>query len=250
MASSDRPSLFLRSEDGCFEPCHEKFFLYGNGSHTRVIYGCLHRLDGLSGFVVDDDFVHQRPMIDEYTVVPLSQALDVFPPDEYAALVTVGFGDFNKLREIKSNTLKEMGYSLASFIDESVRLPKHFNISGNCILIDHVSIHEGFSMNDGVFVSHGAMIGHDAVLDEYSWIGSGSALAGGVHIGAYSMLGLNCSVKQHVTLGHHTLVLPNTFVNSNTASYGVVANPAGRNLNMDSRMLMKFADRDSMADEG
>lgn len=248
MTSSKVPPIFLRAQDGAFEPCHKRFFLYGNGPHTRVIYGYLHSLEGLSGFVVDDAVVHQQPVIDEYTVVPLSQALEAYPPDEYAALVALGFRDFNRLREIKSNTLKEMGYDLASFVDESVRLPKHYHISENCILIDHVSINEGASVQSGVFVSSGAMIGHDSVLNAYSWIGSGTALAGGVHVGTSSILGLNCSVKQNVVLGHHSLVFPNTFANANTDPYEVVASPAGKKMGMDSRLVMKFAYIDSMAE--
>jgi acetyltransferase-like isoleucine patch superfamily enzyme len=239
-------AIFYEAVDGRIAHCTKKFFLFGNGAHTRVIYGCLHQLPGFSGFVVDDAYVAQRPTINEHPVVPLSRATEVFPASEYVALVALAFRDLNGLRQKKSEELRALGYDLVSFVDDSVRLPRNLQIAANCIVIDHASLNDGAVLKSGVFVSNGAMIGHDSVLGAYSWIGSGVALAGGVDVGDFSILGLNASIKQNVALGHHTLVLPNTFVNASTKPYDVVAAPVGKSLKLDSRMVMKFAYIDSM----
>jgi len=234
-------TIFFSINNGHIEPCDQKFVIYGNGPHTRVIHGYLHESPNLSGFIVDDHVVHQQPIIGGHAVVPLSRALIEFPPDEYAVLVALGFRDFNELRKNRSIALRELGYRTASFVDKSVRLPKNYSISENCIVIDHVAINDGVLINDGSFISSGAMLGHDSVLEAYSWIGSGVALAGGVLVGDSSVLGLNCSVKQNTHLGHHTLVLPNTFVNADTKPYEVIASEPGRKLPFDSRRMMRFA---------
>jgi acetyltransferase-like isoleucine patch superfamily enzyme len=244
-----RVAIFHRAKDGNIERCAKRFFLYGNGPHTRVIYGYLYELPGFAGFVVDDVCVPQTPRIDQYDVVPFSRVREVYPPSEYDVLVPIGFRDFNALRERKSEELKALGYALLSFVDDSVRLPRHYDIAPNCIVIDHASLNDGVAIHEGVFVSSGAMVGHDSQLRRYSWIGSGVAMAGCIDVGEYTILGLNCAVKQNLKLGHHTLVLPSTFVNAHTKPYEAVAAPAGKSLKLDSRRVMKFAYIDTLSGE-
>jgi acetyltransferase-like isoleucine patch superfamily enzyme len=234
-------AVFYNAKDGEIEYCDRKLLLYGNGPHTRVIYGYLHELSIFSGFIVDDHVVHNQAAIGDFLVTPLSRAITEFPPDKYAVIVALGFRDFNNLRKDRSQVLKSLGYRIASFVDKSVRLPRSYSISENCIIIDHVSLNDGVSIEDGAFVSSGAMLGHDSLIKSFSWIGSGAALAGGVTVGESSILGLNCSIKQNTNLGHHSLVFPNTFVNADTAPYNVIASEAGRRLPYDSRRMMKFA---------
>lgn len=234
-------AIFFKVNDGQIDYCEQKFIIYGNGPHTRVIYGYVHDSVKLSGFIVDDHMVESQPHIGDYSVTPLSLALNEFPPKEYTVLVALGFRDFNNLRKEKTNLLRKLGYRIISFIDDSVRLPKNYSVEENCIVIDHAAINDGVVIKEGVFVSSGAMIGHDSILEGYSWIGSGVALAGGVVVGESSILGLNCSVKQNTHLGHHTLVFPNTFLNFDTDPYAVIASEAGKSLPYDSRRIMKFA---------
>ena len=235
-------TLIARAIGGRIEPLEKKLVLYGNGTHTRVVYGYLHDAPELSGFIVDDHVLDRQPQIGDFPVVPMSEAIRRFPPDEYAMLVTVGFGDLNGLRMRKAQELRELGYQLASYLDYTVRLPRTFAIEENCLIIDHVTINENVTIHEGAFISNGAMLGHDGVIGRYAWIGSGVAIAGGVTIGEASFLGMNCSVKQNTTIGHHTLVLPNTFVNADTKPYEAIATEPGKPLPFDSRRLLKMAD--------
>jgi acetyltransferase-like isoleucine patch superfamily enzyme len=241
-------TIFFSAKDGEFELCDRRLLLYGNGPHTRAIYGYVHDLPALSGFIVDDHVVHQRPAIGDFPVTPLSRAVAEFPPDEYAVLVALGYRDFNDLRRDRTQALRQLGYRTLSYIDPSVRLPRTFSVEENCIVIDHASLNDGVTIQEGTFVSCGAMVGHDSILEPYSWVGPGAALAGGVTIGQASILGLNCSVKQNTRLGHHTLVFPNTFVNADTRPYDVIASGAGKRLAFDSRRLMKLASMGSGAE--
>jgi len=232
--------LIYGVNDGKQALCNKKFFLYGNGAHTRVVYGFVHKMKNFCGFVTEDEFVADRPNIDNYPVVPMSQLRTSFPPEDYVAVVAIGFRDFNSLRRTRSETFKDLGYRLASLIDRSVRTPRNFSVGCNSIIFDHVTIEEGAKIGEGVFVGSSARIGHDVILENYNWIGSGTALAGGVNVGQSCIIGLNCSVKQNVTLGAQTLVFPNTFVNMNTKPFEAVSVPAGKVMKHDSRIFIKL----------
>jgi UDP-3-O-[3-hydroxymyristoyl] glucosamine N-acyltransferase len=234
-------TIFSSICDGRVNPCDKKVLIYGNGPHTRVVYGYLFDENIISGFVVDDHVVHLQPFIGGMEVTPLSQVVERFPPQEYAVLVALGFRDFNGLRKDRTDALRHLGYQTVGFVDRSVRLPQSYSVETNCIIIDHVAVNDGVVIREGSFVSSGAMIGHDSVLGAYSWVGSGVALAGGVTVGDFSILGLNSSVKQNTELAHHTLVTANTFVNTDTKPYDAIASEAGKRLPFDSRKIMRFA---------
>jgi serine acetyltransferase len=234
-------ALFRHIVDGRRTGCDKQVIVYGNGPHTRVVQGYLFDQDPVAGYIVDDHVVHHQPRLGGHDVLPLSEALERFPPQHYAVLVALAFRDFNGLRKDRSDALRAMGYELVSFVDRSARLPQHFSIAANSIVLDHVAINDGVTVGEGVFVSSGAKVGHDSMLEDYCWVGSGVAMAGGVRVGAFSMLGLNCSIKQNTRLAHHTLVTPNTFVNADTQPYDAIASDAGKSLGVDSRKLMRFA---------
>lgn len=221
--------------------CTKKIIVFGNGGHARTIYGYFYDENTVKGFVVDDAFVDAQPVIGGIEVLPFSRIVETFPPTEYAVLVALGFKDLNQLRENKSEELRALGYDFVSFIDRSVRVPHHYSVGINTIIIGCTDIHEGVIIKSGVFVSSGVVLGHDSVLEDYSWIGSGAVLTGCVRVGKSSVLGMNVSVKQNADLSHHTLVSPNAFVNMDTPPYcSIVATP-GKTVPIDSRKLHKFA---------
>lgn len=230
-------------QDGNIIPCEKKVVLYGNGPHTKVVYGYLYQSPLFAGFVVDDHVLPDQPEIDGVPVRPLSQIQYFFPAEQYVVIVAVAFRDLNELRRTKSMELESLGYQFASYLDDSVRLPNQLTVAPNCIILDHVAINHNTHIDYGSFVSSGAILGHDTFAQAFNWIGSGAVLAGGIQLGEACMLGLNCSIKQNCQLGHHTLITPNTFVNVNTEPYSVISSEPGRKLPYDSRMVMKFAYR-------
>ncbi|MEB3214198.1 MAG: hypothetical protein VKL39_22810 [Leptolyngbyaceae bacterium] len=219
----------------------KKIFVFGNGAHARTIYGYFFDEGLVEGFVVDDPFVEVTPTLGKLPVYPLSRVRERFPPDEYAALVALAFRDLNQLRKDKSDQLSKLGYEFVTFVDRSVRLPDQFSIAGNSIILGNVDLHHGVSVREGVFVSSGVILGHDSVLQAYSWIGSGTALAGWVDVGEFSVLGMNVSVKQNTKLSHHTLVSPNTFVNKDTAPNSSILSDSGKSVAINSNILHRFS---------
>lgn len=219
----------------------KKLIVFGNGGHARTIHGYFFDEEVIKGFVVDDPFVDDQPIIGSTTVYPLSKINDHFPPDEYSILVALGFRDLNEFRMRKSIELRGLGYDFVGFIDKSVRTPGRFNVQSNTIILGNSDIHDGVNIGEGVFISSGAVLGHDSVLGDYSWVGSGTILAGSVQIGVCSVLGMNVSVKQNASLAHHTLVSPNTFVNMNTDPYCSVVSTSGKIIQVDSRKLHRFS---------
>lgn len=233
--------FFSKINNGTVSDCTKKIIVFGNGGHARTIYGYFHDEKIVKGFVVDDAFVEAQPLIGGIPVYPMSKITEIFPPGEYSILVALAFKDLNQLRMQKSNELRDLGYEFVSFIDRSVRVPCQYSIGENSIVIGNTDIHEGVIIEEGVFVSSGAVLGHDSVLEKYSWIGSGAVLTGCVKVGEFSVLGMNASIKQNVTLSHCTLVSPNTFVSMDTSPFGSVIGSSGKIVPIDSRKLHRFS---------
>lgn len=229
--------------DGEITFCSKKVIVFGNGGHTRTVYGYFFDEHRPHGFVVDDAFVDTQSDIGGIPVSPLSMIAEKFPPSEYAVLVALGFRNMNQLRKDKSEELKSLGYEFVSFIDRSVRLPEAYSIEPNSIIIGNVDVHDGVVIKQGVFVSSGAVLGHDSVLEEFSWVGSGAVLTGCINVGECSVIGMNASVKQNTVLGHHSLIAPNVFVNADTKPYASIVSAPCKVVPVDSRKLHRFSYR-------
>lgn len=233
--------FFSKISDGVIFPCNKKIIVFGNGGHAKTIHGYFFSENVVEGFVVDDQYVLNQPMIGKIPVIPLSEITHFFPPEKYAVLVALAFRDLNEFRMIKTNHLVQLGYDLVSFMDKSVRFPSRFDVGSNSIILGNVDIHEDVVIGNGVFVSSGAVIGHDSTLNDYSWVGSGAVLAGAVNLGKFSVLGMNATVKQNTSLADYTLVSPNTFVNADTNLYASVIGESGKVVSIDSRKLLRMA---------
>lgn len=231
--------FFIKIIDGkVFKPT-KKIIVFGNGDHARTVFGYFFDENLIKGFVVDDQFVDAQPLIGSITVFPVSKIVEIFPPGEYSVLVALAFRDLNELRMRKCNELRNLGYDFVGFIDRSVRVPSSYSVKSNTIILGNSDIHEGTSIGEGVFVSSGAVLGHDAILENYSWVGSGAALAGSVRLGEFSVLGMNVSVKQNTCIAHHTLVSPGSFVKKDTEAYSSII--SGEVVPVDSRKLHRFS---------
>jgi len=95
--------------------------IYGNGAIAKVIFSYIKHKNEVVGFTVDDTcIVNGVNSFCGLPLIPFSQVQTVFNPQIYSMIMAVGFIAMNDLRLLKSEEAQCKGYSLASFIHESV----------------------------------------------------------------------------------------------------------------------------------
>lgn len=219
-----------------------KIIIYGNGAIAKVIFSYIKEKAEVVGFTVDEACINSG--VNSFCGMPLisfNNVQKIFKPQEHSMIIAVGFREMNELRHLKHEEAQQKGYSLATFIHESVMIHNEVFVEEGCIILDHVSIHPGSRILRGTFISSNVNIGHDCRIESFNWINSGVSIAGGCHIGYGCFFGVNSSVAHDVNIGKHNFIAANTLINKNTQNGEVYISEAGRLFRLQSKAFLKFA---------
>lgn len=219
-----------------------KTVIYGNGSIARLVFSFIKAARNVSGFFVDDACISAGThRFCGLPLVSLSEAGQVFNPEEYEVIVAVGFLAMNDVRKKKTDQLALMGYKIGSYIHESVLIHEGVSIGRGSIILDHVSIHPGTNIGEGVFISSNVNVGHDCKVGQYGWINSGVSFAGGCNIGEQCFFGVNASTANDISVGKKNFVGASTFVGKNTDDDAVFISEQGQQFPMGSQAFLRFS---------
>lgn len=192
-------------------------------------------------FAIADELSPGVSELERLPVIPLSRLVAQYPPNRYAVLVAVGYLRMNRVRELVSEKIAELGYGFGSYVHPSVEVLPSVIIEDNCIVLDHVSIHPGTRIGMGSFISSGSVLGHDCGVGAYSWIGSGCALGGRVRLGRRCFLGLHAALGHGAALGEAVFVGAQTFVTGELPAGATVVAKGGKTLQIDSHRYMALS---------
>ncbi len=216
--------------------------IYGNGAIAKVVFSYIRKKTKVVGFTVDDSCIASG--VNSFCgmpLIPFNHVQKVFNPQKYSMIICVGFMEMNELRSLKYEEAQSKGYSLASFIHESVIIHDEVVIDEGCIILDHVSIHPGSRISKGTFISSNVNIGHDCTIYSFNWINSGVSIAGGCYIGSGCFFGVNSSVAHNLNIGKQNFIAANTLINKKTRDGEVYISEAGQLFKLSSKSFLKFA---------
>ena len=155
-------------------------------------------------FCVDDSYRSQNTFC-ELPLVGLSQLKTAYPPDKFDAFVALSYADMNHLRERKCAELKALGYYLVSYISPHCTcLTKE--IGENCFILEDNTIQPFVKIGNNVTLWSGNHIGHHSIVGDNCFITSHVVVSGGVKIEKNCFIGVNATLRDHITLGEATLV--------------------------------------------
>ena len=102
--------------------------------------------------------------------------------------------------------VKAKGINTPSLIHPDVHIPETTKIGQGVIIQVGCFVSVGVKIDDYVFLQPKCAIGHDCVIGEGSIISTFDSIAGAVHIGRYSYLGMGVSVKELVSIGDYAII--------------------------------------------
>ncbi len=102
--------------------------------------------------------------------------------------------------------IKAEGIDAPSLIHPDVHIPDTTKIGRGVIIQAGCFVSVGVIIEDYVFLQPKCAIGHDCVIGEGCIISTFDSIAGAVHIGQYSYLGMGVSVKELVSIGQYSII--------------------------------------------
>jgi sugar O-acyltransferase (sialic acid O-acetyltransferase NeuD family) len=202
-----------------------KLIIFGAGENADLaqFYFHLDTPHRVSAFVVDDAYA-KEPTFKGLPLIPRSELTRAFPPSEYQAFIAVGYTRMNYFRLERYTQLKEMGYSMASYV--SPRCSRFTEAIGdNCFILEDNTIQPFVRIGNNVVLWSGNHVGHHSTIGDHCFITSHVVISGGVTVGAKCFLGVNATLRDHITLGESTMVGAGAVVTRDTEPMEVIRAP-------------------------
>lgn len=206
----------------------KKVVIVGKGSNARRIKFYLDHYSDRDAVAFSVNRSYMEKENESYCgcpVVPFETIEKSYPPDQFDAILGVGYGEMNRQREKMFRLCKEKGYTIASFIHPSADVSKGVKI-GEGVFINHLAIIEPFvSIGDGNVINHACAIGHDSICGDFNFLAGGAYLAGEVTMGSHCFVGLRGIIHNAIKVADYTFVGAGAFVTEDTMPYDVITAP-------------------------
>jgi sugar O-acyltransferase (sialic acid O-acetyltransferase NeuD family) len=170
---------------------------------------------------IEEDTLYGLP------VVPLEELARRYPPDRFAAFVSLSSTHLNRVRMRLYGIVKEMGFACVSYVSSRAFVWHNVSIGENTMVFENNVLQHHVRIGDNVVLWSGNHIGHRSVIGDHCFITSHVVVSGYCRVGAGSFLGVNSTVGDHLAIGRDCVIGAGAVVICDTEDRGVyVGNPA------------------------
>jgi sugar O-acyltransferase (sialic acid O-acetyltransferase NeuD family) len=195
-------------------------FIIRAGGHGRVVADVAELLGYTDIRFLDDAWPAKTSTLD-WPVV----GCDLPAPDQNLE-VFVGNG-VNGERLSEVNALLAKGYILPTLIHPKAYVSSRARIGAGSMVAAMAVVGVGATLGQAVIINTGATVDHDCVLGDGVHVSPGGHLAGTVHVGDESWIGIGAAVREGIRIGARVMVGAGAVVVSDIADgLKVMGNPA------------------------
>lgn len=163
------------------------------------------------GFVVERAFLKDSTLYD-LPVTALEDMVSDYPCTAFEAFVAVPASELNRLRTRLYHTVKEYGYTCATYISSRAFVWRNAKIGENCFVFEHNTLQPFVEVGNNVILWSGNHIGHRTVIEDNCFLSSHVVVSGYCRIGNSSFLGVNSTFNDHVEVARDCIVASGALV--------------------------------------
>lgn len=193
----------------------------------------------VAAFTVDRNFLN----VTDYCglpVVPFDEIGREFSPQEYKMFIAISYAKVNKIRAAKYFEAKEKGYELISYISTKATLFDNMEIGDNCFILENNTIQPFAKIGNNVTLWSGNHIGHHSQIGDHCFISSHVVISGGVRVEPYSFIGVNATLRDHITIARESVIGAGALILNDTVEKGVYKSNAAEVSKVPSDRLRGF----------
>jgi len=184
----------------------DRIVVVGGGGHAKVVIGILRKLKSyvIAGYVD----VENRGVVLGVEYLGDDNVLGELIRGRGVRLAALGIGhatDSEKRRKICA-VLREYGYELPPLVSTDAIVNSEVVIGMATVVMDGAVINPCTRVDYGCIINTSASIDHDCKIGEFTHIGPGATLCGGVAVGPYSLVGAGTTVLPGITIGRSCTV--------------------------------------------
>ena len=148
-----------------------------------------------------------------------------FPPDRVRIVIAVGEP---KYREALYNRVKEAGWFMAPPLLHRLAFASESAVLGEGVVLqDGVRVGPEAVLGANTYINHRSMIGHNSNIGKHCQISANVMISGFVDIGDQVFAGLSACIRDHTSVGEHSILSMGSMVMKDVRPYRIVmGNPA------------------------
>ena len=192
----------------------KKLVLVGAGEFAQIAYEYF-TYDSefeVVAFSVESEFLTDTSLCD-LPVVPFEKLESSYPANEYSVFVAVPSSQLNRLRARLYNTLKEQGYSFATYISSRAFVWRNAKIGENCFIFENNVVQPFVEVGNNCILWSGNHIGHRTVIEDHCFLSSHVVISGYCRIGHSCFLGVNSTFNDNTSIAHSCILGSTSLVN-------------------------------------
>lgn len=179
----------------------------------------------VEAFAVDQDCLFTDQFCDK-PLVDYQKLLELYPPNDYCAFVSISSVHLNRVRTRKYQELKKLGYQFASYISSKAFVWHNAEIGENCFILENNTVQPFVKIGNNVTLWSGNHIGHSSIIKDNVFISSHVVISGCCMVGENSFLGVNSTLADTVTVAEDNFIAMGSVVNKPTPPNSmVIGNP-------------------------
>lgn len=177
-------------------------------------------------FCVDRDFIGDQTTFKGLPVVAFEDIQSLYPPQSVSFFAPMSPSKMNRDRQNRCSRIKELGYSLISYVSSRATVFSE-SIGENCFILEDNTLQPFTRIGDNVVLWSGNHIGHHSTVRNNVTITSHVVVSGHCEIGDNCFIGVNATLRDGITLAEGTFVAMAAAIVSSTEAWGAYkGNPA------------------------
>ena len=157
-------------------------------------------------FTVHREFLPEEQTFEGLPVVATEELRERFPSSEFQAFAPLSHKGMNSARANVYRQLKDLGYSLISYISTRATCLNDGAVGDNCFILEDNTIQPFVRIGSNVVLWSGNHIGHHSQVKDHVFVTSHVVISGHCVIDPYCFLGVNATLRDQIHLGEGTLV--------------------------------------------
>jgi len=183
----------------------KKLCIVGAGGHGRVVAEIAAAVGYKDICFVDSSFPKIKTALSRDIVGADLSAVN----SDYHVFVALGD---NKARMIQIERAVAENRILPNLVHPAAVISENVTMEAGTVVMAGVIVNSGTRIGVGVILNTRSTIDHDCVIEDGAHIAPGALLAGGVHVGRGSWVGIGALVRENVHIGSNAIVGAGTLV--------------------------------------
>ena len=190
---------------GLSNACMKKIIIYGINQQAEQLYAYLTQEHvWVEAFCVDRDYYTKNTLCGK-PVICFENISNLYPPEEYAILLSFGYKNMVANREEKYYLCKQKGYEIPTFICKDAHVYTN-DIGDGVIIYPNVTIGPCVKVGKGCFFELSCTIAHHSEVGNFNFFASGVITGGAIKTGNNCFFGISSIIASGKKIADRTLV--------------------------------------------